>query len=1054
MSFLGIGGKKKTVAYTSVATLWGNNTVPYSGDQAVFDYVTHSSPSVSIGAKSLPDYLIDAYQRSLPPKIKRIKRKLDVDPSSYYYGDIESAFVIDNDIGVDSYFQTYLDSVVSHTVTLDYTLFGEINNSHAAWDIFKRLYGYDSKTNQMDLLTAFIGKPVYLYDAQVKYCSDTIARIVDPLRLDGIGIGFNWGETQTRSRNLSAPITAWVEDTGAVNDHVDMSYTFRVDRTRTKIENISTSTVISDDTTTDITPPVTYDSLSTIDLSPTTSDSSITVKDAPNPSLAPPSTNTATIAVPSMSGLTTSATGGTLLANTYYSVVTAYTAAGDTVVSNEMSVTTTGTTSKISPTWGSVAGATGYRYWRGTTSGTYDGYYDVGLVTTFDDTNVTLTSSSIPSSNTALIPTPTLSSITGSTTGGSLPADVYFVKITALTAAGETDASTEQSVTTTGTTSSITIPIPTIAGATGFKIWRGTETNGQNVHYTVGVVSSFVDDGSTVTPTHSETIRTTVWVSYDDYINSIDNDFLTYEQSGAYTGAVLDTSNILDPNVSNTFVPSHSGKASQYFMVRYTYNDGANQWGYYTYEYGSGGNVTLDNIYSVGGIIGDFYPRIYSRLEGQRLDTDALKGTDAYKSSVALCKKLGLKWTDLSTTLHENVGELGDVKQMLITLSVGANSTHSVEQEYLNRWFHKLYTLLDPAPIPPRFAHVYPTGSRKGQIVIIKDNVYEQHISFEAIHSEVITGSIGAIGATSHTLSGNNHTYNLQLDATTYRAVTIYYLNSTEYVSGGYVTTSIGASESLIIPLDNSLFNSMGARKREELYGRSLRVVINTTKVIKTAWYATGLFQAVVFVIAIVISVLSAGTATPLAVALVTAVLTAVAVSIITMVVFQVLIALGVDPVIAAVISSIIGFVAGGKIGGGSGSGFSTAMTAANILKLTSAAFNAFSSALQQEYVKIMKSMKDFSDFTKEKTDELEEAKKLLASTGFIYDPIHSTAGTSENYYKLGESPDMFFARTIATGNVGTAVYDYLANYVTINLQLPDFQSTMNQLNQRAELAY
>lgn len=1069
MSVLGIGGKKKTVAYTSTATLWGDSTVPYSGSQAIFDYIMQSSPSTSIMGKTLPDYMIDAYNRSLPPKLKAIKRKLDVDPSYYHYGDIESSFRIQDEVGVTAYFQDYFDTLTGFTTTMQYQFLSEINNSHGAWDIFKRLYGYSTETNQLNALTTFIGKPVYLYDAQVKYCSDTIARIVDPVLLDGIGIGFNWGETQTRSRNLSVPVTAWVEDTGAVNDHVDMSYTFRVDRTRTKVENIFTSTVISDDTITDIPPPVTYDSLSTIDLSPTTSDVSITVKDAPDPLLAPPSSNTATIAVPSMSGLTTSATGGTLLANTYYSVVTAYTAAGHTVVSSEMSVTTTGSTSKISPTWGSVAGATGYRYWRGTTSGTYDGYYDVGLVTTFDDINVTLTSSSIPSSNTALIPTPTLSSITGSTTGGSLPADTYFVKITAITASGETDASTEQSVTTTGTTSSITVPIPTIAGATGFKIWRGTETNGQNVHYTVGVVSSFVDDGSIVTPTHSETVRTTIWLSHDDYICSVDNDFLFYEESGAIddSDGLDDSSNILDPNISNTFVPSHDGSSSEYSQVRYTYNDGTeDQWGIFTYEYGSGGNLTLDGILSDGGLVGDFYPRIYCRNNGERLDTDALKGTDAYKSSMKLCKRLGMDWSSLSKSLHENIGALGDVKQIVVCASVAVNSAFGVEQEYLNKWFHKIFTLLDDVPyitykertirnhltgipIPFVISETIP-GARLGQTIVMKDTLYEQRLNFGAIRSQNITGSIGEIGATQHSVSDNDHTYLLQIDASTYREVVVYDLISYEYVSGGYRTQADGSNDNLIIPLDNSMFNSMSKRRREELYGRAMRVVINTTKVVKTKWYQTPVFQVVIFAAALVFAIATAGAGTPLSATLITFAVVTVTVMVVTQLVMMLLIKLGVDPSIAAVIATVVAIWAGGKV---QGTGFSAAMTAANLMKLTSAAFSAFSVAMAEEFKKTMKSMADFKDFTKQKNEELEEAQKLLASTGYIYDPIHSSTGRNSEFYNLGESPDAFFARTIATGNIGTAVYAYLASYVDINLQLPSFQSTMNQLNQRAEMA-
>lgn len=66
-----------------------------------------------------------------------------------------------------------------------------------------------------------------------------------------------------------------------------------------------------------------------------------------------------------------STTGGTLAAATYYYKVTACVPNGETVGSNEVSVTTTGSTSKVTLTWSlpSGGGATGYRVYRGTAAG-------------------------------------------------------------------------------------------------------------------------------------------------------------------------------------------------------------------------------------------------------------------------------------------------------------------------------------------------------------------------------------------------------------------------------------------------------------------------------------------------------------------------------------------------------------------------------------------------------------------------------------------------------------------------------------------------------------
>lgn len=108
----------------------------------------------------------------------------------------------------------------------------------------------------------------------------------------------------------------------------------------------------------------------------------------------------AQLAAPVQSAPATATTGGTLAAATYYYVVTALNANGETIASNELSVVTTGTTSANTVSWAAVTGATGYRIYRGTAAGIYDGYVEVGAVTSYVDTGSALTAGSPPASNT------------------------------------------------------------------------------------------------------------------------------------------------------------------------------------------------------------------------------------------------------------------------------------------------------------------------------------------------------------------------------------------------------------------------------------------------------------------------------------------------------------------------------------------------------------------------------------------------------------------------------------------------------------------------------
>ncbi|HET9174671.1 MAG TPA: hypothetical protein VFN56_05355 [Candidatus Saccharimonadales bacterium] len=101
--------------------------------------------------------------------------------------------------------------------------------------------------------------------------------------------------------------------------------------------------------------------------------------------------------------------------------------------------------------------------------------------------------------NLGIPPTP---SITASTSGGSLAANTYYYKVTALDAAGnETTPSTEVSITTTSSTSSVSIGATTpysVSGASTYRIYRGTSAGGENVYYTTSS-TNFVDTGAAST---------------------------------------------------------------------------------------------------------------------------------------------------------------------------------------------------------------------------------------------------------------------------------------------------------------------------------------------------------------------------------------------------------------------------------------------------------------------------------------------------------------------------------------------------------------------------
>jgi hypothetical protein len=170
---------------------------------------------------------------------------------------------------------------------------------------------------------------------------------------------------------------------------------------------------------------------------------------------------TSHLAVPAANTPTTSTTGGTLGAATYYYVVTALGSSGETTKSNEVSITTTGTTSSNTVTWGAVAGATGYRIYRGTAAGAESVYYSVGAVTTFTDTGAANTSGTPPASNTAV-----------------------------------------------SSTNANTVNWTAVTNATGYRVYRGTASGSENVYYAPGNVTSYTDTGAASTSGTPPTVNT------------------------------------------------------------------------------------------------------------------------------------------------------------------------------------------------------------------------------------------------------------------------------------------------------------------------------------------------------------------------------------------------------------------------------------------------------------------------------------------------------------------------------------------------------------------
>lgn len=91
---------------------------------------------------------------------------------------------------------------------------------------------------------------------------------------------------------------------------------------------------------------------------------------------------------------------------------------------------------------------------------------------------------------------PTQSALATATTGGTILAGTYIYAVTAINANGETTRSNEQTIITSGSTSTVTVTWVAVPGATGYKLYKtaaGGATGTELLYKTVGVVTTDTD---------------------------------------------------------------------------------------------------------------------------------------------------------------------------------------------------------------------------------------------------------------------------------------------------------------------------------------------------------------------------------------------------------------------------------------------------------------------------------------------------------------------------------------------------------------------------------
>ena len=605
------------------------------------------------------------------------------------------------------------------------------------------------------------------------------------------------------------------------------------------------------------------------------------------------------------------------------------------------------------------------------------------------------------------------------------------------------------------------------ASSTGYFTYTfGTAlTTGDTVRlFVVDDASNVSGEVDTVVPYTNgspATVGTDKTITEIVHTESFSFDFLDYIPSAVATlPSAPDTPPITIVG-SDAFVQEYD-----YIQACYTYVVGAvTHIAYLTYEHGSGTISALDELFEMSASTGEFYPRLYARLNSQSLPETLSTSSDEYKSSKKLAKLMGIDWVDWSAQLHSSIADIADVRQIFLMIAAPMNTSDPVIIEYQYRYWQKMYDELTTTVTTGALAG---TGARIGKVLEIKDTKYSNYIGFDAVNVTTTTGTIGTVGtynseyvnakrvytdanyaantgrsvlsAGLFTLLPAYHVYRYQDTLTTYKEVKVFGAGSTHSFSG-YSTSAVGTEENLIIPLDKSALPHMTSNEKELLFNKCLYLVINLTKVIKTKWYQTGVFKVIMVVVAVVITVFSGGAAGGLGAFLIN-LATNIAIGALINIIITELVKTGIISGKFAAFVAAVAFILGALRGSVDVKLLN--LTAVQLMTVSMLAFQITAKTYEFQYKKLQQEASAFSAEAQEKQAALSKAKELLGDPLIPLElELLVSNDRSKVFITLGESPDDFMAK--GSMNIVETLQGFVSNYVEIMMQPPNLQQLLNK---------
>lgn len=291
-------------------------------------------------------------------------------------------------------------------------------------------------------------------------------------------------------------------------------------------------------------------------------------------------------------------------------------------------------------------------------------------------------------------PSGTAPTIATATTGGTLTASTYYYRVVALDFNGNpSTGSSEVSITTTGSTSTITLTWFQVAGAYGYRVYRGTASNAESVYFSTGLyqgILSFTDTGASGTVGTVPTFNSSAILNFSA-LGSINGFYINSGARGVFPNMVLGDNtagqNLTDGQYNTVFgigAGTNIAHGSQNVCIGGGAGQGMDHYsGNVAIGYGSGGGTAMSGCTFIGGFAGGTNQNWFNTAIGTSALSNNLGGayntTLGNQSGMAISTGGNNTQSDNSIFIGYNTGPnaINQTNQIVIGYNVYGHGSHT-----------------------------------------------------------------------------------------------------------------------------------------------------------------------------------------------------------------------------------------------------------------------------------------------------------------------------------------------------------------------------------------